>query len=604
MPSSAQGLDLVTESQQSPLIAPLVSVSEGQRILLVYQGEWTADVLAAQAVLHSTAASLETRLFAGGRAERRHLASRPLQKADVCMLLLETSGWSSMPVHRPPHTLWARRCSRLVVVLPQRRASDVTQMVAEQFSFTRRPMLMLLVADGVAPAWRPLLTDCARREARPGRWEPKANFSIQKFSLRGVELRVTSTAAAATPFAWLRDDREVGVEVDLLNTIAANDGFSVRFVRPKDSRGLFGKVVNGSWTGVIGVLDRDLADLAIGDISDTLARRRAIDYVYPFHVEHIGFISHKPLPQPRWVVIIRPFDTTIWLLLFWSLLVAAFVFAFFPNVFPTSSSSFVPQMPLFQRLQRRTQTHLARGAMLSIRTVLAQSSASTPRGGAARAVLGVWWFFCMVIGISYQTVLVSQLSKPAVAKAVETLEDLARSELSVACSPNAAVWSYIRNFADSSDANMARIAQKLIPYRFRDIHTVHIPRDTVFMNEFTQLRLAKTNRPDGDQLHLASASFFATGLAFPIRPQACYADRLSRNVLRLLQAGLVEKWIQKAVAQHRRERDEAEGVRAMALHDMQSAFFCLALGVGAALIAFAAEMLTVLIRRRGTPKRG
>ena len=331
---AAQRLDLPADRQQSPLTSDLTSVSEGQRVLLVYDDDWTADVLAAQAALHSTASSLETRLFAGGEAERRHLASRLLQRYDVCLLLLNASSWSDMPTYRPPHTLWTRLCSRLVVVVPPERPSSIPRLVREQFSFTSRPLL-LLAADGKTPAWRPLVTDCARRQAQYGVSKTTANFNDQKLSLRGMELRVTSTAAAATPFAWLKDDREVGVEVDLLDTIATNDGFSVRYVRPNDSSGLFGKVVNGSWTGVIGVLDRDQADLAIGDISDTLARRRAIDYVYPFHVEHIGFISHKPLPLPRWIVIVRPFDTPTWVLLFGSILLATVVFAFLPDVFPT-----------------------------------------------------------------------------------------------------------------------------------------------------------------------------------------------------------------------------------------------------------------------------
>ncbi|XP_043199217.1 glutamate receptor-like [Amphibalanus amphitrite] len=587
------------EPPVSALTDALTSVTDGQRVLLVYDQPWMPAVLDAQTQLHAVAASLETRLFAGATAERQHLAADQ-SPTDVCVLLLGLPTWDGMPSHRPPHTLWTRVCTRLVVVLPPEQVDEVTDLVEHQFSFTSRPLLLLLAADGTAPAWRSLVTDCARRQARPGPWQTVANFTSQPRSLRNVELRVTSTAAAATPFAWLRDGKEVGVEVDLLDTIATNDGFSVRFVRPNDSSGLFGKIVNGSWTGVIGMLDRDLADLAIGDISDTLARRQAVDYVYPFHVEHIGFISHKPLPLPRWVVIVRPFDTLTWILLFISLVIAMFVFAFLPDVFSGSRSTHNRSAPTPQRLAGRLQTHLPRAAVLSVRTLLGQSSESTPRGDTARMVLGLWWFFCMVIGISYQTVLVSQLSKPAVAPAVNSLQDLARSALSVACSPNSAVWSYISRFADSNDASMASIAEKLVPYRFRDIHTVKMRRDTVYMNEFTQLRLAKTNRPDGERLHLATASFFSTGLAFPIRPQACYADRLSKSVLRLLQAGLVEKWIQDAVAQHRRERREKEQVQAMTLHDMQSAFFCLALGHAAALVALAAEMFGKMLCRSGT----
>ncbi|KAF0292836.1 hypothetical protein FJT64_009207 [Amphibalanus amphitrite] len=157
-----------------------------------------------------------------------------------------------MPSHRPPHTLWTRVCTRLVVVLPPEQVDEVTDLVEHQFSFTSRPLLLLLAADGTAPAWRSLVTDCARRQARPGPWQTVANFTSQPRSLRDVELRVTSTAAA---------------------------GHAVRLAARRQGE-----------TWLI---------LAIGDISDTLARRQAVDYVYPFHVEHIGFISHKPLPLPR-----------------------------------------------------------------------------------------------------------------------------------------------------------------------------------------------------------------------------------------------------------------------------------------------------------------
>ncbi|KAF0289384.1 hypothetical protein FJT64_012363 [Amphibalanus amphitrite] len=60
--------------------------------------------------------------------------------------------------------------------------------------------------------------------------------------------------------------------------------------------------------------------MAVGDISVTLERSAAVDYVYPFHIEPVSFFMLRPEALPRWLVIAAPFDASTWLLLLLALL--------------------------------------------------------------------------------------------------------------------------------------------------------------------------------------------------------------------------------------------------------------------------------------------
>ena len=111
-------------------------------------------------------------------------------------------------------------------------------------------------------------------------------------------------------------------EYDMLYDLSKMMNFKFLLLRPPDRE--LGRLVNGSWTGVIGLLVRRDADLANGII--TLNENR-LAYVQPTPI--VSQVSHrlllaKPPLMLRWQVIFEAFTLKLWAATFFSIIALGF----------------------------------------------------------------------------------------------------------------------------------------------------------------------------------------------------------------------------------------------------------------------------------------
>ncbi|KAF0304803.1 Glutamate receptor [Amphibalanus amphitrite] len=318
------------------------------------------------------------------------------------------------------------------------------------------------------------------------------------------------------------------------------------------------------------------ADMAIGDISVTLARSRVIDVTYPFHQEPVSFMLRRPPLLPRWVAIAAPFDATTWGVLAAALTIATLLFAAVPALSggPAAIGGW---------------TRLTNAGFVVWASITGQDQVPDPRHALGRCVALLWVVFSVIIGVYYQTMLVSKLSVPVYGRPVNSLEDLALSPFEVKSASGTAATVYLESFR-GADTLFARLPEKMTLFPIEDLTSSTAPLDdkAAYVNELGHLQHALKDRKDRHLYYISRARFFQTGLAWPVRKGACFARRLNTSVMRLLQSGIVELWLSVARI---RDRPEPAAPRALTVGDMAAALLVLTVGGAAATLVFVLELV-------------
>jgi hypothetical protein len=62
------------------------------------------------------------------------------------------------------------------------------------------------------------------------------------------------------------------------------------------------------------------AHIAGGKITRTAVRSTAVDFSYPYFETPVGIVSRKPLPLPKYMAIMWPFQIELWIAVFFALM--------------------------------------------------------------------------------------------------------------------------------------------------------------------------------------------------------------------------------------------------------------------------------------------
>ena len=592
-----------------------------QDVVVVHNHFATPSIL--WKTLHASTRSLEINQLEKIPAVAAGLRHTPHK---LCLYLLQDTGWRSWEVQDSERMLdaWSERCMRLLVVetlqsveqslgarlvrydhtlmtlsvmLDDGRdgegggdddggsSGDVQRVYGFQVDCVQRKLLkpeLLWDAAEKSGRGRSHLTHCAQESYQAS----TILFQENMPRLRGQHLRVTSTAAGGggTYYAYFPDPNDrshlAGVEKNMVDAAADHLGFTYSHTPPDSEVGLYGTLLeNGSWAGVVGMVTRGEAHIAIGDISVTLERLSAVDFTYPHQVEPNSFVMLRPAALPRWLAVAAPFDPPMWLLLALAL-GTALLAASLPGV-----------------LVKRKGAGPRAAALFLFGALLNQAGYLPVRALSGRILVAAWWLFGFTIAIGYQTRLTSLLSVAQYPPPVDSLDQLARSQLQVKLIPQVAVTDYLVNLGGTGTGRLTeRISYFSVTENLNDLE---FQPDTVYVEELTIARRAAKERPDPHRYYVSRARFFATGLAWPVPRGACFKAPLNTVIQRLVQAGLVEFWLEREGGQvGSTPPPPPPQQRALRLWDLGAAFLVLAAGSIASTACFLLEVL-VAGRQRG-----
>lgn len=347
-------------------------------------------------------------------------------------------------------------------------------------------------------------------------------------------------------------------DIEMSKILAQTFGATHEILTPSDKE--LGRLLpNGSWTGMMGMLQRSEVDLIASMIGLNEKRAKMFDFSNPFHRAHIIFITRKPEYEPDPFVFFRPFSFEVWIFILMSIL---FTMIALYKMFRKSNSA--------QKL-----------LLLPYATLLGQGTSILTHKTIASFLLMTWTFGAILLSYSYSAVLLSYLTFPPL-NGVRTIPELAdavaKGKYECATYPGSFITPVL---AKSNDSNTRIIGRSLQENK----GSFYV--EDVLENTKSSKKQAFIGG-DGQFLPLASKyfgsedEFLAVWQVIWMRKDFCCKAHLNRFISFLWTSGMYDKLMMDEVFMvslnevfHSDELNEKKFARKLTLVDLKGAFVIL-----------------------------
>ncbi|KAI0233279.1 Glutamate receptor ionotropic, kainate 2 [Lamellibrachia satsuma] len=327
-------------------------------------------------------------------------------------------------------------------------------------------------------------------------WTP-TNFNGKTFTIVTLPLRVFHMQAMEHgQAAWS------GICIEILEALATSLNFTYRLVLPPD-RKWGSPEADGSWNGMVGMVQRGEVDWALGKFTITNIRDTVVDYTAPFWHESAQIVMKKPSNDALFLYL-GPFRHDVWLCLLASVPITTAVTAV---------------------------------------TFYVESSWWTPRLDATRIMVGFWWFFAIVVATTYTGNLIAALAVPKTIYPVQSLNDLVeQSTYTYGCTAGAAIYTLIEK---STFDVYQKMWQRSVKYDDNNVknHEEGIERvkkgNYIYLGEMTGVAPLIY---DDCQFAVAKETFYPSSFAFVMPEKSPYLPVFNNIINDLLETGLIERW--------------------------------------------------------------
>ncbi|KAG8192196.1 hypothetical protein JTE90_009959 [Oedothorax gibbosus] len=349
---------------------------------------------------------------------------------------------------------------------------------------------------------------------------------------------------------------------------------------------------SGNWTGLIGMILRNEADMALSRIAISEQRLKIVDFSMAYSTEDSTFVVEKPKDEHLSFAYLYPFDFTIWIGFLLVLLLLAVLF------------------PLF--LKRR---HSFWEVFFDLyTTVMKQPSNITKYDShAGRYLFTLWLCFAMVLSITYSAKLFNLMAMPHPATPIRTFRELSQAvkngehKCFTAKGTNTvqslleSKEEYLQNLGEAIESNewYARASEL---------------ESGTYINENSAQQLSRTRS------HLFfgsnwfesrylisddSLGFYPIGIA--LSKKFCCKLKLNRALYRLASTGIYEKFIKdeslKLELSRSKHLTQQIVQKQVVLKDMLGLLILYAIGILLSLCALSIEMIDFKIKLKRKSRR-
>ncbi|XP_068215576.1 uncharacterized protein [Palaemon carinicauda] len=336
-------------------------------------------------------------------------------------------------------------------------------------------------------------------------------------------------------------DVNTGTDFLFVEAMGKTLNFTFRTVQPED--GNYGyPQEDGSVTGMIGMVARREANIALGGIAVNDKRDTVIDYVYPYMLGPLCVYSRSPKLKNRALAVLSPFTYEVWI----CLIIAAVMIGPIAYVEAILSHSCQENGPLKTNLQDYSYN--------MFRNIVNQGNLLSFSYWSQRILVYSWFLYCLITAALYSGTLTAVLAIPAYEKPIDSLEDL----------PKAAEDGFtIGVIRDSTNEYIFKEASDGLYKQIWDLFN-HEDRSQSFLEDvLTGVQKVLKEKfvfigPDiefiilaetfgGRKFHYGHQCFYPQGAAFPVPPGAPYLQLFNKITLRLVEGGFYDKWETDAV---------------------------------------------------------
>ncbi|GFT61704.1 uncharacterized protein NPIL_610011 [Nephila pilipes] len=372
-----------------------------------------------------------------------------------------------------------------------------------------------------------------------------------------------------------------GVDGRLLHVISNALNFDYTLKIPPDLE--FGrKTENGNWTGMVGMLYRGEADIALGQLTITEERSEVVDFSIPYTNQDETFLIKKPGLLPTTWAFFRPFGMFTWML----------------------ALIFLITIPIFYRLLLKVKISYLRIYMQFYGSIIGKTFPLNDGSLKVRFFLLFWGYFALIISNSYSAALLSYLTLPSHQRPIRNFHELsdvvrqgthkcfAMQGLSVP-DLHTLDLEYLRSLGKAVDKNKWYLdPSKLISENLLSETTAII--DLRFMLQILDAGMSF------DSYIISDDTLFSWKIAIAVKKNFCCKDRLDIMINRVLGAGLFEKFIKDElqmlkILTNKTFTNEHE-FRKLSIHDTTGAWSLLVVGYIISFFILAGENVIAQLR--------
>ncbi|XP_071524005.1 probable glutamate receptor [Panulirus ornatus] len=384
------------------------------------------------------------------------------------------------------------------------------------------------------------------------------------------------------------------LDVRILNAISTQLNFTFEMREP-----WYGKwgvpMTGGNWSGIVGTLQHHKADFSL-NLTPSPARMEVITHTKIYTYDPLLIASPKPKALPRHSALLRPFTGDLW--------VMVIVF--------TSAAGVI--LWLLQTTWSRASGHpgirLVPALSYTWGVLLQETVAYSSVSISDQVFVGWWMLSCLLIDASYRSSLIAHLSAQSKFLPINSFEDILKRD----------GWSWgvipLRGttflfFNQTSDPVIQEIYKNAQIYdQLPGIKRV-LAGGFSFINYKSQIDTEIApfyqDRYGNLPLHLSATKYpILGGNAWGVRQGAPFLGQLRQMKQRLIEAGLVDFWLQDViqirVRKFRANRSETfsmmdseveDGQVVLGLDHLQGAFYLLLLGLALAFTTLLWETLAL-----------
>ncbi|GIX85530.1 uncharacterized protein CDAR_52111 [Caerostris darwini] len=356
-----------------------------------------------------------------------------------------------------------------------------------------------------------------------------------------------------------------------------------KFVVFSESIGGGFRLPNGTWTGLIGEIQKDNADLALYYLTVTEERTRVVDFSTVYATDDAAFAIEKPGALPRSMSFVYSFDATIWIFILFILFL----------------------MPLvFQRLLQNKYTYTQMLLSL-VGLFFGKSSFRTQHSCSFRILVYSWSIFGMILMFSYSDVLLSVLTVAVQIPVIKTFEELseavAKHGYKCFTPKNSACLNYL---LDSEKKHLSFLGETSVHHEwFLDhlmSHNNQISKTSAVLASRSLLEML-VGAEDLDNYYISEEFLVSFQFAIALKKNFCLKKKLNKIISRLNSAGFYLKILKDVaykilLANHKMSQNTTDA-KPLSVEDLFGIFMLLLVGLGLSLFSFICEVVCFYLKK-------
>lgn len=217
------------------------------------------------------------------------------------------------------------RCLPFLLLLPPNATLKVVQLglisAHLNSTFPLPLVITFLPYQGATLHLNPVLDGCDQEE-RGLLFHPKNSHDFSRLktrqcNLKGRQLTVSVNEDISHCHLFFYANSTLkgifGPEVDLLKSLEKRYNFSSRWLYAEQI--FTPHYSNGTWRGMVGYVYSGTAHFGFCGLSDTVERRKLVDFTVFTQVDSLAFLTRYPPLRSRLWLVVEPFSGSVWLLI-------------------------------------------------------------------------------------------------------------------------------------------------------------------------------------------------------------------------------------------------------------------------------------------------